>query len=54
MSYLPTTSGRSNMSLQLLTKGGLLATYYKKTSLTEPLLGSESNRHDGTYHLPNW
>lgn len=54
MIYDPTTAGSYELSVQLLTKGGLLATYYKTANLTQPVLASLDNFHDGLYHKPYW
>ena len=54
MYYDPTITGRYNMSVKLLTRGGLLATYYKKNNMADAVLASSSHLHDGLYHDPYW
>jgi hypothetical protein len=54
MYYDPTVAGEYNMSVKLVTQGGLLATYYKKSSESDPVLASKSHLHDGKYHTPYW
>ena len=52
--YTPTVAGSYGASYRLLTRGGLLATYYKTANQTQPVLASRGNFHDGSYHLPYW
>ncbi len=53
MFYDPTVAGSYLLSVQLVTMGGLLATYYKTANLSQPVLASHSNFHDGS-HNPYW
>ena len=53
--YTPTVAGSYVLDIQLLTRGGLLGTYYKGANLTYPVLASRGNFHDPTqYHTPYW
>ena len=53
--YTPTVAGSYVLDIQLLTRGGLLATYYKGANLTYPVLASRGNFHDPSlYHTPYW
>lgn len=54
MIYDPTIAGSYEVSVKLLTRGGLLATYYKSANLSQPVLASLDNFHDGLYHKPYW
>jgi len=53
MFYDPTIAGSYDITVQLLTRGGLLATYFK-SNLSNPVLASLGNLHDGSYHNPYW
>ena len=52
--YDPVIAGSYEMHVRLITKGGLLATYYKTIALSQPVLASVGNFHDGLYHYPYW
>lgn len=56
--YDPTIAGSYEISVKLLTRGGLLATYYKTENLSQPVLASSGNFHDPAnlagYHDPYW
>jgi hypothetical protein len=54
MTYVPTVAGSYVLSTKLVTRGGLLATYYKTMNLTNPVLASLSHLHDGKYYDPYW
>ena len=53
--YTPTVAGSYVLDIKLLTRGGLLGTYYKGANLTYPVLASRGNFHDPSqYHTPYW
>jgi hypothetical protein len=52
--YDPTTAGSYELSVKVLTRGGLLATYYKDANHSNPVLASLGHLHDGIYHDPYW
>ena len=54
MSYTPTAAGSYILSTKLLTQGGLLGTYFRRQNLSDPVLASWNNVHDGLYHDPYW
>lgn len=54
MIYDPSIAGSYELSVKLLTRGGLLATYYKTANLSQPVLASMDNFHDNLYHKPYW
>ena len=53
-SYDPTAAGSYTFDVKLLTRGGLLATYFKTTNYSVPVLASASNFHDNIFHDPYW
>ena len=53
-SYLPTVSGRYNLTMKWRTSGGLLARYYIKKDWTKPILAAHEYLYDGYYHDPYW
>jgi len=53
-SFDPTDAGSYTTSIKLRTRGGLLATYFKKIDTTDPVLASLSNFHDPSFLNPYW
>jgi len=51
-SYEPTIAGTYKMSVKLMTRGGLLATFYKTSNFSSPVHTSTSNSY--AYHDPYW
>lgn len=52
--YDPTVSGEYDLSVKLVTQGGLLGTYYRTANLTQPLLASVGNFYNANNHNPYW
>lgn len=52
--YDPTVAGSYLVSMDLVTQGGLLGTYYRTSQLTSPVLASHDNLFTPYYHEPYW